>query len=312
VAQKGAAQRVRRQKKRALKTSQQERKTIPDRFLQVVSAALSMVKQTSSKVKILTDPSTPIEILESVGRDPLSVVTSRFEVLKPQIIEEKDELDEKQRAAQLEAARGLVRGIFSADRPFRTKVNLHGVVNTSAGGGCATTFSVSNVSTATEVSTLGLLFDQVFVHSMMFSAFPPNTAALGKPTAGASTTQIVQTTGAGLVTNDVWMVVAAYFGTNGAPATATAVSTNPNHRYVSQVTPWKYLWRNNVRYDPRGESLTLASAGWQGWLDFGALADIGGLIHMRAINDTAIGDGSHAVTMFQYVATWDLSWRCRI
>ncbi len=76
-------------------------------------------------------------------------------------------------------------------------------------------------------------------------------------------------------------------------------------------TPFKYTWRNNVRFDPHGLQLTLASGGWQGWIETSGTADLGGAIQFRSVNDQVYGGGSTAYVFGLTEVTFDVSFRVR-
>jgi hypothetical protein len=219
----------------------------------------------------------------------------------------------KQRAQELSAALVLAKSLFKADTPYRTKLHLTSVIQTSAAGLLNSTLSVANVSSVQEWSSIDALFDEFFVHSMTVRGFPRNRLDAAFAFAVGQTAPVIETTGTN-TTGSIWnagLVMACYFGTTGAATSAQTMLNNPNHKIVSSSGKhWSYAWRNNVRFDPRGPMLP-STSGWQDWTQISGPSNYGGLIQWRVIGDSTIGTGASAVTICDIDACYDVSFRVR-
>lgn len=280
--------------------------------------------KSGSKFTVVTVPSKAIVPLASLHGEHGDIESLVMQLSKRISLHAKSSLgsfelvepkEEKREDEQVNPLKLVMRMVFKADRPYRCRSALHGVFASSAGGTIASSVTVSQVTSVQEWSSLAVLFDEVFVHSMTFHFFPPNSAAQNRPSSSGGVTALTAGTASTVVTEDVFLIVAAYFSDLTAPSTAVAMEPNPNRVYRSMVKPWSYAWRNNVRFDKHGISFDPTATGgtisWQGWINVSAAAKLGGLIAIRAVNDTAVGTGSTAVTVGQYALNFDLSFRSR-
>jgi len=216
---------------------------------------------------------------------------------------------------QLVAALTLAKSLFKRDHPYRTTVGWAANMSTNSSGSIAQNLDVGTLlNNITELTTsLAALFDEMFVHSMTVKYFPYN----GRGGAGVSTAQhaagVVSTTSATTYVYDAGIVLAALFGPTFTFSSSTAMLANPNHKIVRTGSAWKYAWRNNVRFDPRG--LNLASTqgnGWQGWTELSNCANYGGSVYIRALNDVVFGLGSsETVNLGSLAIMFDISLRAR-
>jgi hypothetical protein len=212
---------------------------------------------------------------------------------------------------RLVASLALAKSLFKPDTPYRTRLSSGGLFNTNGSGILAAQFAVSNLSTTANWSALLQLFDQFFVHSMTFRYFPYNTH--GHPTGGSTTAgAVVSTTAATPVTNSNGIVGVCLFGILSFYSSWGVMLNNATRKFFHSGNSWNYVWRNNVRFDPRGLQLsTDASMGWTGWTQIAEVADYGGGVQFRANNDTAFGDGAHTLNIGTYVVDYDVSFRVR-
>jgi len=207
----------------------------------------------------------------------------------------------------------LLRGMLSsADHPFRTTLSFQGFVSTSAAGVLNATFTLAQLGSAGEWSAIDTLFDEFFVHGFDVHYDPFNLAVT--PVTAAATFTIATSAGAAAQNNtaNCGAITASLFGGVGAYTSAAAMTNNFTHQLVHTARTWDHKWTNQVRFNPRGVSLAPgASIGWAGWTSIGAVSDISGLVQIRTVNDQALGDGAHSVTIGSYVQRWDVSFRSR-
>jgi hypothetical protein len=209
----------------------------------------------------------------------------------------------------------VLRGLFAADHPFTTKIGQFSAVATSAAGVLGYSIAASNLSSASEWSTLNTLFDEVFIHGFHLRFQPTNlmTDAVGQSSAGSTTTAFPAgaTNNTNCVTN-CGLCIAPLYAASGSYGTAAAMIANPAVEY-HRCAPFVFTWRNNVAFDPHGMTLApLTAVGWQGWCQVADIANYGGTVNMRTVNDQVIGDTSHAVTLGHFVVEYIVSFRSRV
>jgi hypothetical protein len=208
----------------------------------------------------------------------------------------------------------LLRSVFKRDYPYRCVLGLTGNIPTSASGTLNFSLFVSGISAVSEWSSIDALFDEFFIHSltlhykpynMLGSLHEPNGGPTGNSigvTTTSSTTRVFNT-GAGIV---------SLFTGAGVYSSFASMLPNPTLRQPHLSKEWKYAWRNNVRFDPRGVGLSPGTGfGWQGWSQITAVSNYGGIIQLRATNDSTLGDGTNALNLAAYSAIWDVSFRAR-
>jgi hypothetical protein len=204
----------------------------------------------------------------------------------------------------------LLKGIiFKADQPYRTLLPLQGGFVTTAGGVVNVTQSVNSISSTSEWSSIDALFDEVFVHSMKFRFFPINDLGGGvglSNSAGITggITAIASTT----IVNAPLQMVNLYHGA-ALYSTAAAMAANATLAVHSSAKPFTYYWRNNSRFDRRGDNANVA--GWQGWTLIPNVTNLGGQIQFRVMQDSILGTGSALVIPGSYLCQYDVSFRCR-
>jgi hypothetical protein len=207
--------------------------------------------------------------------------------------------------------KGMMRGMFKADHPYRTRLGLSSVLNTSAAGVLNTSFAVTSISSTQEWSSIDALFDEAFVHAMHLTFSPVNRGGAGTSAGAAIGGTPTFVAGTGVVIS-VGLQFVSLFANAGTYNTATAMLSNPNISIRMSDAIIRYAWRNNVRFDPHGLSLGPASSqGWQGWFPITASANLGGAIQIRTMDDQALGDGSHAFTLGHVALVYDVSFRTR-
>jgi len=215
--------------------------------------------------------------------------------------------DESRKSVAL--ARGLVRGIFKPDHPYRTRLGYFGTLVTSGAGVLNESVTVASVSSVTEWTSIDALFDEVFIHSMTLRSMPRNAfTASGSISAGATWGPGVSTTTTNLISNAGIMIVALFNGAAGY-SSATGMLANPTHASAQSGSPWTYAWRNNTKFDPRG--VVAQNTAWQGWTLIGNVTNYGGSVQIRSYNDVMLGDGTHALTLSDIAVTFDVSFRAR-
>jgi len=211
--------------------------------------------------------------------------------------------DEK--VSELRALRSLI----SINQPYRTQIGFCDNLTTSAAGVLNKTITVGSLISAAEWSSIDTLFDEVFVHSLEISYQPRNSGGGGASSAGVAgqltNSAPGDTTAAGV------MSVSLYDNT-GAYANANAFVANPTTRHHMSTRPWSHVWTNNVRFEPNGLALDNSGGiGWQGWQRVNNAGSYGGTVQFRATGDTIIGDGTHSVTLGDFIVRWHLSFRAR-
>jgi len=206
----------------------------------------------------------------------------------------------------------LMKNMFKADHPYRTRLGLTASIATSGSGLLNVSFSIQSIATTGEWSSIDALFDEVFVHAMRFEFRPDNVW-------GGGETQAVGTVGgqptfaaaAGRVTS-CGLSCVSLFGNAGLYTSHQGMLSNPNLRSYQTNHPFKYVWRNQVRFDPHGLNLSSGSAvGWSGWTSIAGTANIFGTIQIRCFNDQVLGDQANAFTLGQYAIVFDASFRSR-
>lgn len=267
----------------------------------LIASAAAGVRASDSK-----DLPSPIVPYLGVVREP-----EDFELMtKTEADDMKKRTVGKEEALAL--ALSMAKMLFKADRPYRCRLGYSSAFGTSASGVLAKTLQVSSVTSAVEWSTIILLFDEVFVHSMTlrFRPFNKNGTPCLQATGSAGT--IYGTAGTGNVVGSQGLIMASYFSNAAAPSTADSLIANPNRAIKHSGEDWSYTWRNNTRFDPRGPTLSIAAAdGWLGWTSVLQANDLGGLVHVRAVGDQAFGDGAHVNTIGVAEIAFDVSFRAR-
>ncbi len=209
--------------------------------------------------------------------------------------------------------KGFVKSMFKADHPYRTKLGYFTLLQTSGSGLTNVSWPVSALSSAGEWASLNSLFDEVFIHSMSVHFIPRNRldgAFAFTPT--AQTAPVIQTSGASTTTT-IWncgLIMACLFAGTGNYTSATAMISCPNHKIAHTAKPFKYNWRNNVRFDPRGQQDGTTNT--QGWMLITSVgSNYGGFIQFRTVNDVTVGTGASAITFGDMATVWDVSFRSR-
>jgi len=219
------------------------------------------------------------------------------------------ELDFDDFAPALKLLKGI---LFKADQAFRTRLAYTSTLAGTSGGALAVTIAPTTLSSVGEWSSIAALFDQFFLHSMTIRFMPRNVVGGGwGSSGGANATTTAPTGGTNAAIQNAAIQIVALFGTNSGYSTALAMVNNPNLKMAHTAHPWTYAWRNNVRFDRRGDAASFVSLGWQGWLDIGATADLGGLVQIRAVNDVLLGSTTGIQTYGDLLISFDVSLRAR-
>lgn len=220
------------------------------------------------------------------------------------------ELKEEKKAAPMVELK-LLRGMFKADHPYQTRLGVSFETSTSAAGVVNASFNISTITSASEWSVINALFDEFFVHSCTLRFSPYNSYGAGYTAAG-TTSGTVTSASNGRVTSTGLTVVSLY-SIAGAYTTADAMLSNPTRKHVMSNEPWTYTWKNNVRFDPHGISMSSATTeAWQGWNFISNASAYGGSIQFRANHDRVLGDTTNALVLGSVVQTWLVSFRSRV
>jgi hypothetical protein len=259
-----------------------------------------LTTERKRKAKTRAPSSSPIDICGTVAR-----LQEKHTIAQKERKEGK-ELDFDDFAPALKLLKGI---LFKADMPYRTLLPLQGGFVTTAGGVVNITQSVSSIASTSEWSAIDALFDEVFVHSMKFRFFPINDLGGGvglSNSAGITggITAIASTT----IVNAPLQMVNLYHGAS-TYSTAAAMAANATLAVHSSAKPFTYYWRNNSRFDKRGDSANVA--GWQGWTLIPNVSNLGGAIQFRVMQDSILGTGSALVIPGSYLCQYDVSFRAR-
>jgi len=211
----------------------------------------------------------------------------------------------------------VLRTLFPADRPYRCLLGGYQALVTTAGGVVNVTYNLNTIATAvsSEWSTIAALFDQCYVHRMILKFTPINDfKGTGAMLAGAGAVSGPTTSGSGNYTiGNCGLIGVELYGSISNYSTASAMLNNPTRKFRNSGDTWNMEWRNNGRFDPRGQALTpLTAIGWQGWCEINEVSNLGGGIQIRAANDELIGDKAHVVTLGDVAVMFDVSFRARV
>lgn len=209
----------------------------------------------------------------------------------------------------------LLRAIFKADHPFRTRVSLAQTVGTPASGVLNFQYQISNIASAAEWGSIDALFDECFVHSMTMHYSPANKCVSSGygATSSAAVGLETSTTAAPTLAFNSGLVVCSLFSVAGFYSGATGITNNPTCAFKHSAEPFKYVWRNQVKFLPHGDSLTPSSSsqGWAGWISVTSAANLSGAIQMRTFADLPLGDQTHNWTLGNAAIIFDVSFRSR-
>jgi len=272
---------------------------------QVVRDVSTTLAKLSVRMERKSSDTDGFEVLAStVGKDGL-----RATVYDGKTGEKRLEDDEESRKS-IVLARGLVRGIFKPDHPYRTKLGAVSTLVTSAAGVLNTQASVSSVSSAGEWSAIDQLFDEVFIHTLTLHYQPRNDAAGTGSVAAGTTGGSFMVTGApaSSVGNAGLVMVALFNGASGY-STCAAMLSNPTKHFAHSGHPFSYAWKNNTKFDPRG--VVAQNTAWQGWTLISNVTNYGGSLQVRTFGDVVLGDTAHALTCGDICFVWDVSFRAR-
>jgi len=229
-----------------------------------------------------------------------------------EFIEVQTEAAARRQAFRDSLAGSLMRSLFKADHPYRTKLGFSGNFATNTAGLMNQVYTPAQLSTVVEWAAIDALFDEFFLHSVTISCRPLNRAGGGVATVGSAFGTPTFTPASAQV-NSCGLMCASLFGTSPTYSSAGAMIANPSLKIVMSDAPWQYSWRNNVRFDPHGVALDVGTTtlGWQGWADVTSTAKYGGSIQVRAINDRTLGTGATTLTVGDFNIFYDVSFRSR-
>jgi hypothetical protein len=211
------------------------------------------------------------------------------------------------------SAMQLLKGIlFKRDQPYRTRLPLQGNFPTNGSGVLNVTTANASLAGVSEWSSISALFDEYFIHGFTVHYIPYNNLGGGVGySAGATVTGGIALT-ADTQINNAAMLVCCLFNNAPVYSSASAMAANATATIKNTSKSWTYSWRNNVRFDKRGENVTMGSTiGYQGWTNTSSPSSYGGAIQYRILNDAQIGTGSAVVNLGSYITMWDVSFRAR-
>jgi len=207
----------------------------------------------------------------------------------------------------------MMKSLFKADHPYRTRLGLSATITTSAAGILNLNIANTGLSSTQEWTSIDALFDEFYIHSHRIIFRPINAGGGGGETPATGSVGGMPTfaAAAGIVISSGVQGVAMQ-GASGAYTSAVSMLSHPSCRHFESNRPWTFTWRNNVRFDPHGYSLSgVTSGGWQGWSEVGAVSTYGGFSQFRTSNDFALGDEAHAFAIGTYAIIYDVSFRVR-
>jgi len=203
----------------------------------------------------------------------------------------------------------MLKGImFKLDFPYRTRLHFQSSANTSAAGVVNTLISVNTIGTVTEWGAVDVLFDEFFVHSMTLRWFALNN--LGKGIGQSSTPSAINSGGISntTITNAELCMCSLFNG--AAPYTAAqSLANNATVAYHNSGDSFKYVWRNNTRFDKRGQ--VSINQPWQGWMSVNNYTNYGGQLQVRTVSDVVLGNTTAVVQMATIDMCYDVSFRAR-
>ncbi len=210
-----------------------------------------------------------------------------------------------------------VRSVFKADTPYRCRLGFSGAFATSGSGVVNFSVGPSSLPTVAEWSSISVLFDEIFVHTLVLTYLPTNDLGGGtgaySTTGGGMATGLLNTgatTSVNLTVANTGLIWVSSFNTTGTYTSADSMLDNPTRMITHSAHRHKYTWRNNVRFDPRG--LCIPGATSAGWGLVSNVASFPGNMQCRAIAEQKLGDGAHTVLMGNYALIFDVSFRQRI
>jgi hypothetical protein len=262
------------------------------------------------------DVSTTLERLrlehsERQSADDFDLVTEKKQDLNPPC--ELPSKTHKQEDSTFVAALQLLKGVlFKRDQPYRTRLPLQGNFPTNGSGVLNVTTANASLAGVSEWASISALFDEFFIHSFTVRFIPYNNLGGGVGySAGALTTGGITAT-ADTQINNCAMLVCCLFNNAPTYTTASAMAANATAAIKYSSKSWTYSWRNSVRFDRRGENVTMGSTiGYQGWTNTSSPSSYGGAIQYRFLNDAVVGSGSAVVNLGSYITYWDVSFRAR-
>lgn len=210
-----------------------------------------------------------------------------------------------------ELLKTMVKSMFKADHPYRTKLGYYNNVATSSGGTLNFSINVNSIGNVAEWSSIDALFDECFVHSMTWLFQPYNLPGGTSASGGTLAGQVTSTTSAS-ATLTTGVILVSLFTGSGNYTSANAMLSNPNKALRHSSQSWKYAWRNNVRFDPRGPALKDATGlSWSGWQNVSEVTNLSGNIQMRTALDQPLGDTTHVYNLGTVAVVFDVSFRSR-
>jgi len=229
--------------------------------------------------------------------------------------EKKESLEVLELRKQFEAAKALAKSLFKADRPYRCRLSyIDQIVCTT--GVLNYQVQVANVTSVQEWSAIDTLFDEVFVHSLTVHFYPFNstdTRPFATNLASTSHPGVYSvTTSQTVPLRSVGIIGICLFGAPSYFSSSAGMLNTPTRKTMMSSDRWSYVWRNNVRYDPRGLNLSSgAQIGWNGWTQVSDTSTIGGAVQFRVINDLAL-EASTTCTLGTTIIDYDVSFRVRL
>lgn len=277
----------------------------PEKKIKPQKSAAGSVTADKSKLIRATQPTLTHELFQSL-----------LSISKKDDVESKDEFVKvlgvlnPSPEVPILGVKGLMRQMFKLDHPYRTQIGYFSAMTTNASGVVNLIQNVSSISSAGEWGVVDSLFDEFFIHAMTLHFQPVNLLSGGWATFSGSTAPVLWTTGTTQTgtENNCGIVLASLFNGAASYTTANGMVAVPNRKFAHSGRPWKYAWRNNQRFDPRGPVITGNTSFWKSIGDAGTYQ---GFVQVRAFNDQVLGDGTHAMVLGHFCVIWDISFRVR-
>jgi len=224
-----------------------------------------------------------------------------------------------------DALKNLLRDLL-APRPgrrgfmYRGKIALAGQIIANSGLGkylqfwsASSTLLWSSVSSAAEFTTLDVLFDEFFIHSVRIHYIPHNRGSSNTSASSSSSGSPGDLNTCAAICSCLYHNAAPYGDTSGAFANMSVART---HKLVDLGTRFNFHCPNIERFDPSGpigDQSTATST--MGWCQISAVAKYGGTIQIStpvatanaAATNTILAGGVFGDTLVEF----DISWRAR-
>jgi len=207
----------------------------------------------------------------------------------------------------------MARAMFKPDHPYKTRIGYIGTLVTSAAGVVNTVLMNTSISSASEWSAIDSLFDEFFIHAVHYHFEPRNIMGGGIGNLAVAAPNTYYPSGGAVVAfnSNCGLILVSLFNGASAYNNSSVMVPNPTKKIVHSSASWTYVWKNSVRFEPRGLALAGVGASFQGWSAIANAANIGGAAQVRATSDAVLGDGAHILTLGDLIVQYEVSFRAR-